>query len=164
MEERSRLGIVLLVGTIVVGLYLARDANLNRPAPMFTLPTTYGTWVNLESYRGQPVLLVFWATSCGICQHELPLLNNLAPDFQSKGISIVAIHFRGKDDAAAYMRDNHINLTSLVDNEGTVWQAYHVNGVPKLVLIGSDGKVKRTSSGWTDKSVLRKWMKAAGGS
>ena len=43
-----------------------------------------------------------------------------------------------------YASSNRIGLTSLYDSQGEVAQAYHVSGVPKLVLIGKDGKIKRS--------------------
>jgi peroxiredoxin len=155
---------LLLCATFIAGIYFTHDASINQPAPAFSLPETYGGRVDLESYRGRPVLLLFWMTSCGICRSELPLVRDLAPEFRGKGIAVVTIHLGGGDDARDYLRSNHIDLTALVDAEGAVGQAYHVSGVPKLVLIGTDGRIKRTRSGMTSASVLRQWMDAAGGS
>jgi peroxiredoxin len=165
MAQRSNAGGVLLLGAVIVaGLYLTRDATLNRQAPAFSLPETYGGRVDLESYRGRPVLLVFWITSCPICRRELLLLNRLMPEFRNKGISVVGIHLGGNDDAREYTRSNRIDFTSLVDSEGAAGRAYRVSGVPKLVLVGSDGIIKRTTSGFSDESVLRDWMDAVSGS
>ena len=162
---RSTSGGVLLVALVVfAGIYLTRDGEVGRQAPAFSLPEAYGGRVDLSSYHGQPVLLVFWTTSCGICRHELPVLSRLAPQFRSKGIAVVAIHLGSADDARDYMRTNHLALTSLVDTEGAVAQAYHVSGVPTLVLIGHDGAIKKTTAGMADESVLTDWMDAASGS
>jgi len=162
MAERSGGAALLLGFAIFAGMYLARDADRGRQAPAFSLRETYGGRVDLSEYRGRPVLLVFWMTSCGICRRELPLLNQMAPRFRSKGIAVVAIHLGGGDDARNYLRENHINLTSLIDEEGSAGQAYHVRGVPKLVLIGSDGIIKRTTEGMAGERVLDQWMDAAG--
>ena len=164
MADQSRVWFFFAVIAILGGVYLTRDAGLGQPAPDFSLLESYGGRVDLASYRGRPVLLVFWTTSCGICQHELPVLNQMGPQFASKGISVVAIHLGGSDAARDYMAANHLDLTSAADPDGEVGRAYHVVGVPKLVLIGSDGRVKRAASGWTDPSVLREWMEQAGGS
>ena len=161
MAQQSSTGVLVFAAIILAGMYLTHDASLNQQAPGFSLPETYGGKVDLESYRGRPVLLVFWMTSCGICRRELPVLNQLAPEFRSKGIDVVAIHLGGGDDARDYMRSNRINVTSLFDSGGSVGHAYHVNGVPKLVLIGDDGRIKRTTAGMTNESVLREWMDAA---
>ena len=164
MAQQSGAGFLLFTVCVFGGLYLTRDSGLNQPAPAFSLPETYGGQVDLSEFRGRPVLLVFWTTSCGICRRELPLLDRLAPEFRSKGIGVVAIHLGPKDEARDYLRSNHIGVTALVDSEGTVGQAYQVSGVPKLVLIGSDGKIKRSTAGMAGESVLREWMDVVGGS
>ncbi len=140
------------------GLFFLRDANLNKPAPAFSLPETDGGRVDLASYRGRPVLLVFWTSSCPICQRELPMLNRLEPELRGKGIAVLTILVGGESEARDFVDSNRIGLTSLYDSEGTVARTYGVSGVPRLVLIDKDGKVKRSHSGWTDESVLRHWM------
>ena len=164
MAQQSSARVLVFAAAMLGGIYLTHDASVNQNAPGFSLPETYGGKVGLESYRGRPVLLVFWTTSCGICRRELPLVNQLAPEFRSKGIGVVAIHLGGGDDGRDYMRANRINVTSLYDAEGSVGQAYHVSGVPKLVLVGDDGRIKQTMSGMANESVLRTWMAAASGS
>lgn len=116
--------------------------------------------VDLASYSGRPVLLVFWTTSCPICQHELPLLNRMDPEFRSKGISVVTICLGGPDEVRDYVSSKRIALKTLYDVEGKVGHAYRVGGVPKLVLIDKDGRVKRSTSGWAGADVLRDWMDA----
>ena len=155
---------LLFCAAFLAGIYFKYDASINQAAPAFSLPETYGGRVDLETYRGRPVLLLFWMTSCGICRSELPLIQDLAPEFRSKGVALVTIHLGGGDDARDYLRSSHIDLTSLVDAEGAVGQAYHVSGVPKLVLIGADGKIKRTRAGMPGAGVLREWMGAVSGS
>ena len=154
----------MFTAAILGALYLLSDASLGRTAPGFSLPQLYGGHVDLDSYRGRPVLLVFWTTSCGICRRELPLLNRMAPELRDKGIALVAIHLGGMDEVRDYVSSNHIDFTSLIDSEGEVGNAYHVRGVPKLVLVGSDGKVKRAMTGMAGRSVLRDWIRSVSGS
>lgn len=164
MTQHSSGGVLVFALALFAGIYLTRDNSLGRQAPAFSLPETYGGQLDLESFHGRPVLLAFWTTSCGICRRELPILSRLAPRFRSRGIEIVAIHLGGPGEAREYMRSNHIDLTSLVDTEGAVGRAYHVSGVPALVLIGGDGTIKRRLAGMAGESVLTKWMDAVGGS
>jgi peroxiredoxin len=158
MLQRSRLGPLLLICGLIAGFYVGGDHNLNRPAPAFSLPETDGGRIDLESYSGRPVLLVFWTSSCPICQRELPMLNRLEPELRGKGIAVVTILLGGEGEARDFVDSNRIGLRSVYDSEGKVGRAYGVNGVPKLVLIDKDGKVKRSHSGWIDESVLRHWM------
>ena len=139
------------------GLFLLRDG---KPAPAFSLPKPYGGRVDLASYSGRPVLLVFWTTSCPICRRELPMLDRMEPEFSSKGIAVVTILLGDEQGERDYLSSNRIGLTSAYDSEYAVGRAYNVRGVPKLVLIGKDGKIKRSQSGWASEDELRSWMHA----
>src|SRR5215471_5992691 len=99
-RQQSGAGPLLFCVALAAGLYLTRDTMLNQDAPRFSLPESYGGRIELQSYRGHPVLLVFWMTSCGICRRELPILNVMAQDFRSKGIAVVTIHVGGADGGA----------------------------------------------------------------
>jgi methylamine dehydrogenase accessory protein MauD len=146
------------MAAVVLGGYIYWHGAPGSAAPAFSLPEIDAGQVNLASYSGRPVLLVFWTTSCPICQHELPLLNRMDPEFRSKGISVVTICLGGPDETRDYVNTKRIALTTLYDTDGKVGRAYRVGGVPKLVLIDKDGKLKRSASGWTSESVLREWM------
>ena len=131
-------------------------------APGFALHEVWGGQVDLESYRGQPVLLVFWTTSCGICRHEMPVLDRLASEFQGKGLVMLAINVGDPDGARDFMRDRHINrLTNLVDTDGAVAQKYGVSAVPRLVLVGRTGKVEQAGIGAKNMDTLRRWFENA---
>jgi methylamine dehydrogenase accessory protein MauD len=160
--RQSRLGSVVLIVAFILGVYAAWNGRLGRPAPAFSLPETDGGQIDLASYNGRPVLLVFWTSSCPICQQELPMLNRLEPEFRGKGIAVVTILLGGEGEARDFLDSNRIGLTSAYDSAGKVGRAYDVSGVPKLVLIGKDGKVKRVRSGWTTERVLRSWMDSVG--
>ncbi len=161
MLQRSRLGPLLLICGLFAGFYFGRDRNLNQPAPAFSLPETDGGQVDLASYSGRPVLLVFWSSSCSICQRELPMLNRLEPELRGKGVSVVTILIGGEGEARDYMDSNRISLKSLYDADGKVARAYHVGGIPRLVLIGADGRIKRSTAGFTNERVLLHWADAA---
>lgn len=156
--QQSRLGTLLFITALILGVWLLRP---DKPAPAFSLPETDGGRVDLASYSGRPVLLVFWTSSCPICQSELPMLNRLEPELRGKGIAVVTILLGGENEAREFFDSNRIGLTSLYDSEGKVGRAYGVGGVPKFVLIGKDGKIKRSASGYTNESVLLHWADAA---
>ena len=159
--QRSRVQtLLLLVAAVFVGGYVLSRGSLGSAAPAFSLPEIDAGQVDLASYSGQPVLLVFWTTSCPICQHELPLLNRMDPEFRSKGISVVTICLGGPDETRDYVNTKRIALKTLYDVNGKVGRAYRVGGVPKLVLIDKEGRIKRSTSGWANADVLRDWMDA----
>src|SRR5271156_3580794 len=127
-------GLVLFVVMVFAGVYVARNGNpFAGPAPNFSLPDVYGGRVDLDSYRGRPVLLVFWTTSCPICQRELPMLSQMAPSFRSKGVTLLPINLDGESQAADFLSSNSLNFSSLFDSDNKVARAYDVGGVPKFV-------------------------------
>jgi methylamine dehydrogenase accessory protein MauD len=150
----------MLIAALLLGVFLVREGGLSKPAPAFSLPEPDGGQVDLASYAGRPVLLVFWTTSCPICQRELPMLNQMEPEFRAKGISVLTICLGGEDEARNYLDAKRIGLKSVYDERGRVGHGYNVSGVPGLVLIDKDGKVKRSTAGWTSDKVLRNWMDA----
>jgi peroxiredoxin len=167
-EHRTRNATLLLIALIAGRYFWARlesapvpVESVDRPAPNFSLPEAKGGQVSLDSYRGQPVLLVFWTASSDHCREELPLVSRLAPEFRSKGIAVVTIHVGDPDEAREYLRSNSVAVLSLVDSEGDVGESYDVGQLPKLVLIGTDGKIKRTNEGVAGEKVLREWMDVA---
>lgn len=153
-----------IAGVLTIGalLFLQWDSMAGRPAPEFTLNQAYGGRVDLSAYRGKAVLLVFWLTSCGICRHELPLLDRLSPEFRAQGVEVLAINIRDIDGAREFMATRRLGLTNLIDPDGETAERYKVAGVPKLVLIGPDGKIRRTAAGWQDERTLREWLSSAG--
>lgn len=160
--QRSRVQTVLvLVIGFVAAVYVFSSGGLRYSAPAFSLPEVDGGQVDLASYSGRPVLLVFWTTSCPICRHELPVLDRLEPEFRGKGISVVTICVGGEDETRDYLSSNGISLKTLYDENGRVAHAYRVGGVPRLVLVDKAGKIRRSSSGWASENVLRHWMDAA---
>jgi peroxiredoxin len=160
MERRHTGGTAIVGLAAVIIVFLLRDGMTGREAPDFSLREAYGGQVQLQSLRGRPVLLVFWTTSCGICRHELPVLDRLAEEFRGRGVEMLAINLGDLEGARQYMRENHLNLTTLVDTDGIVGQKYSVNGVPKLVLVGADGRIKRAHAGMQSERTVRQWLES----
>jgi len=60
------------------------------------------------------------------------------------------------------MGNEHLRLTNLIDSDGQTAERYKVSGDPKLVLIGRDGKIRRSAVAWQDERTLREWLAGAG--
>ena len=157
MERKGGMGLAGVVAVAAL-IFFQWDSTVGRPAPDFTLDQAYGGRVDLSAYHGRSVLLVFWTTSCGICRHELPLLDRLNTEFRARGVEILAVNIRDLDGAREFMSGRHLRLTNLIDPDGTTAERYGVSGVPKLVLVGPDGKIRRSAAGWQDERTLREWL------
>jgi peroxiredoxin len=162
MQRKSGMGFLGVLAVAAFTFLLQWDGMAGRPAPEFTVNHVYGGRVDLNAYRGKTVLLVFWLTSCGICRHELPLLDRLNSEFRGRGVEVLAINIRDIDGAREFMATEHLRLTNLVDPDGETAERYNVSGVPKLFLIGPDGKIRKSAAGWQDERTLRAWLRSAG--
>jgi peroxiredoxin len=155
MAERSSNALIWIAGGLAVFLFF-RHNEIGRQAPDFALRGAYGGEYRLDSFRGKSVLLVFWNTNCGICRHELPILDSLYGEAARKGVEIACVNIGDVDGAREVMRPIH--LLNLVDADGSAARSYGVSGVPKLVLIGADGKIKRSAPGMQGEAALRAWL------
>jgi peroxiredoxin len=155
MQSRSSSPLVWIAAGLALVLFLRHD-RIGRAAPDFALQGAYGGQYRLDSFRGRPVLLVFWTTSCGICRHELPILDRLYAEAARNGVEVAGVNIGDVAGAREVMRPLH--LLNLVDPDGSVARSYGVSGVPRLVLIGADGKIKRSAAGLEGEADLREWL------
>lgn len=156
MADRSSSPLIWIAGAVAVFLFL-RHGEIGRQAPDFALQGAYGGEYRLDSFRGKPVLLMFWNTHCGFCRRELPILDSLYAEASRNGVEIAGVNIGDVDGAREVMRPLH--LLNLVDTDGSAARSYAVSGVPKLVLIGADGKIRRSASGMQGKAALRDWLR-----
>jgi thiol-disulfide isomerase/thioredoxin len=102
-----------------------------------------------ESYAKNVVLLDFWATWCGYCVEELPILMKLADEFKDKGVVLYAVD--QEEDAETirkFLQEKDWKLNVVLDTDGKHVSAYRVNGIPQLVIIGRDGNVHQVHVGF----------------
>jgi peroxiredoxin len=116
---------------------------IGKRAPDVTLHMADGTKIKLSSLKDRFVVLDFWATWCPPCVKSLPEFTKASKPFKSKGVLFIAVN-KGEDanTAKSYLRQNHIDATLALDEDGRVGSAFDVQGIPCTVFIGRDGIVK----------------------
>lgn len=80
MKHMWRYITALVLLMISMSAAIANELSLGQPAPSITLDTLDGRHISLEELRGKTVILTFWATWCGPCRDELPLLSHYAQE------------------------------------------------------------------------------------
>lgn len=119
------------------------------------------TWFNgslenvLEESKGHPVLVHFWAVSCGICKEKMPLLNELKAKYGELGLKTVAIHMpryeadTDLDTVNEAIAANHITEPTAVDSLHKLKDAFlnEQGWVPVYYLFDADGKLKTRAAG-----------------
>jgi peroxiredoxin len=128
--------------------YQDMSLSIGKPAPDFSLTTLDGKTVRLSDQRGKVVLLDFWATWCHPCQITLPHTQELADnrDLANKGLVVWAItqpdELQSLADARSFVAGHKYTFAVPCDQEGTVSQAYGINGIPRFAVVGRDGLIK----------------------
>jgi DsbE subfamily thiol:disulfide oxidoreductase len=123
---------------LVPNLEAVKDSS---PAPDFSLPDQSGKKATLKDFRGQLVLLNFWATWCVPCREEMPAMERLYQQFKSKGFTIVAVDIKdSRKEALAFIKDLKISYPVMFDPDGEVGLLYGAWGLPATYLIGPKGE------------------------
>lgn len=125
-----------------------------KPAPAFQLKTFDGKPVSLADYRGQVVLLDFWATFCPPCVEALPELQALHQKYGPRGFSVLGVTV---DDRAALVQKatTRAKVTyPILQSTADVWNGYKVNALPSMILVGRDGRILKRYGGEADKKAM----------
>lgn len=155
---RRLLGGFLLTSLVVLAGPAAARA-LDGPAPDFTLPSDKSGNVRLSELRGQVVMLNFWASWCGPCRQEMPLLEKLHQRYQPLGFTLLGVNVEENSDAARrFLADLPVSFPVLFDRANEVTRAYQVKAMPSTVLIDRDGRMRYLHQGYKagDESVYTK--------
>ncbi|HLX67590.1 MAG TPA: TlpA disulfide reductase family protein, partial [Puia sp.] len=119
--------------------------GIGRVAPEFTQADTKGKPVALSSFKGQYVLIDFWASWCGPCRVENPNVLKAYRNFRSKGFTILGVSLDEKKDKwLAAIRQDDLPWTQVSDLKGwrnEVAVQYGVEGIPMNFLLDKEGKI-----------------------
>jgi len=118
-------------------------------APDFTLPSRSGDSISLEQLKGQVVMLNFWASWCGPCRQEMPLLDQMHKRYSSLGFTLLGVNVE-EDSAAAekWLAQTPVTFPVLYDKDNKVSQLYQVDSMPSTVFIDRKGNVRYLHRGY----------------
>lgn len=135
--------------SLACGLLLAALSHAADVAPDFALKSITGGNLRLSEHRGEVVLLNFWASWCGPCRQEMPLLNTLHERYAKLGFSVIGVNV-DKDPALAdkILKDIPVTFPILLDDSGAVTGSYNVSAMPTSVLIDRDGNMRYLHKGY----------------
>ncbi len=119
-----------------------------RPAPALTLTSDSGASVTLNSLRGRPVLVNFWATWCAPCIEEMPSLLRLQAKLGGLTILAVSEDRRGAELVDPFVAKHGVEkLAIYLDAKNEAGHAFAIEGLPTSVLIDRDGQVRARLEG-----------------
>jgi thiol-disulfide isomerase/thioredoxin len=140
------LGALLLV-TPLISSSAAR--LVQQPAPDFALRTFDGQNLRLSEHLGEVVLINFWATWCGPCRQEMPLLDELYAKYRRAGLVLLSINIDEQQAPAMEMaRTLKVSYPVLFDAHKDVSRAYDIGTMPLTVLVDREGVIRYVSEGY----------------
>jgi thiol-disulfide isomerase/thioredoxin len=127
------------------------------------LDDTEGAAHRLSEWDGKLVLLNFWATWCGPCREEMPLLSETHTRFSANGFEVVGIAIDNADSVQDFLKDSPVRYPILVggddeDNNPSLLFGDTRSVLPYSVLIGRDGKVVAQRAGSFSADGLIRWL------
>ena len=134
---------------IMTASSLAASGLAGRSAPDFALKSASGENLRLSEYRGNVVMINFWATWCGPCRQEMPLLDDLYNRYQRVGFSLLGVNI--DDDSRRAMRmveELGVSFPVLFDADKEVSKLYQVEAMPVTMLLDREGTVRHVHHGY----------------
>ena len=126
----------------------AKEAELTtapgKPFADFEGTDTTGRAVKLSDYvgRGKYVLVDFWASWCGPCRQETPVVAQAYEKYKGKGLEVLGLFvWDTPENLGKAVKDLHITWPQIIDSNNTVRDLYGVTGIPHIMLIGPDGTI-----------------------
>lgn len=129
-----------------------------KQAPEFAVTTLDGRQVDLESYRGRPLLVTFWATTCPGCIEEMPHLVELHEELGPKGLSVlgIAMAYDPPEQVREMVKKKAVPYTIALDSDGAAAQAFgEVKLTPTSFLIDPKGRIVKQKLGEMDMEEIR---------
>jgi len=142
----------LLVGFVICAIAATTQASAGltgQPAPDFALKSSTGDNLRLSEYRGDVVMINFWATWCGPCRQEMPLLDELYSRYERVGFSLLGVNIDDDSRRAMDMvAELGVNFPILFDARKEVSKLYEVQAMPVTVLLDREGTVRYVHHGY----------------
>jgi thiol-disulfide isomerase/thioredoxin len=128
------------------------DAAERRSAPQVEGETLDGGRVGLAEHKGKVVVLNFWASWCGPCRAEAPVLKDVAAKTKGDGVQFVGVAFKdGRTDAQAFERTQQPGYPSIFDQPGKVALAFQGTvppaAIPSTLIIDREGRIAARALG-----------------
>ncbi len=141
--------------TLVIGLLslflaiTAQAGKLSTPAPDITLKSTTGENIRLADLKGKVVMVNFWASWCGPCRQEMPLLEKIYTDYKDAGFVLLGVNVDAETaDRDDFMKKTPMSFPILDDSANTATEVFGVEAMPSSYFIDKDGKLVYLHKGY----------------
>ena len=142
----------VLPALALAALACALPVSATTPEPMapdFTLPARAGGEVHLNDLKGQVVMINFWASWCGPCRQEMPLLQQIQAKYEPLGFTLLGVNVEPDSaEAEKWLMNVPVSFPILFDRANAVSAQFGVEAMPSSVLIDREGHVRHIHRGY----------------
>ena len=153
---------LVLILLMVTGVQWWKGRSLvSGEAPSLVGLTLDGRALDLADFRGQSVLVHFWATWCPVCRIMDGAIEGIAQD---QAVVTVALQSGTPDDIGRFMQEHGLQFPVISDPDGQFANRWGVRGVPVTFIIDANGQIRQTTAGASTEWGLRArlWMSGQG--
>ncbi|MEJ1962497.1 MAG: TlpA disulfide reductase family protein [Gammaproteobacteria bacterium] len=119
------------------------------PAPDFVLDSNTGKPVKLSGYKGQVVMINFWATWCGPCREEMPLLESIYKQYKNKNFTLLSVNVEPDSKGATdWLKKTPVTFPVLFDVKSDVSNLYKVAVMPSSYFVDKKGNLRVIHRGY----------------
>jgi DsbE subfamily thiol:disulfide oxidoreductase len=137
-----------LGGSPGAGVVTIGSPLVGKPAPQLAGTTLDGAQFDLAAHRGSPVLVNFWASWCGPCREEFPLLEDAAKRHAAEGLVVVGSLYKDDaDPARAFVAEQGATWPTVTDPDRALGSAWKVLGPPQTFFVDRDGIIREVQVG-----------------
>jgi peroxiredoxin len=138
-----------IAAIVIASTAFAASGDASGPAPAFTLTALSGQQGALSQYKGQVIMVNFWATWCGPCQQEMPLLDQMYKKYKPAGFTLIGVNVDKESPAVKeLLARKPVSFPVLLDPANQVSKAYHVDEMPSSVIIDRKGEIRYIHRGY----------------
>ena len=149
LQTQLRISVLMLVTWFGSSAVQAAMPAVGSIAPGFTLKSDSGKNLKLTEYRGQVVMINFWATWCSPCRQEIPHLNRLHERYRKAGFALLGLNIDDQPRVAREMMQKlSVAFPVLFDTDKRVSRLYDVGAMPSSLLIDRDGRIRYVHLGY----------------
>ncbi|MBD3669862.1 MAG: redoxin domain-containing protein [Gammaproteobacteria bacterium] len=142
---------IFLVIYLGIRAYQLRDYS-EGTAPLFSAVSVEDQVINLRDYRGEPVLIYFWADWCPVCKFERGAIEGLSEDYPVITVASWSESFTG---VRQYFSTEAARKATIYDPQGELAGRYGISGVPSFFILDADGQIRFIERGYTSSLGLR---------
>jgi thiol-disulfide isomerase/thioredoxin len=121
-----------------------------------------GIKTKVSSFRGQVVMLDFWATWCPPCRASLPETEALSTKYSGKGLVVMAISDETAETVKPFLSTNHYDFPTYLDSDSSANSAYKITGIPAVAIIDKQGRLSAFFVGLQQPDTVKAALAKAG--